>query len=85
MSDNLPELLVESAKLEAGIAVFELLVMAGFAASNGEARKLIQGNGVRLNDDVVADDKARVTSAQLKDGFAKLSKGKKQHVLVKAA
>ena len=85
VSDNLPELLVESAKLEAGIAVFELLVMAGFAASNGEARKLIQGNGVRLNDDVVADDKARVTSAQLKDGFAKLSKGKKQHVLVKAA
>ena len=84
ISDQLPELRVDNAKLEAGIPVYELLVLAGFASSNGEARKLIQGNGVRVNDAIVSDDKARVMSVQMTNGFVKLSKGKKQHVLVKA-
>ncbi len=79
VSADLPEITAPSATP----AVYELLVLAGFAASNGEARKLIQGNGVSINDVKVTDDKARLCSTDFAQGFAKLSKGKKQHVLVK--
>ncbi len=58
--------------------IVEACIAAGFAKSNGEARRLIQGGGIRLNDEVVSDDKQQMTAP------AKLSMGKKRHVLVTA-
>ncbi len=81
VSENLPEITIQNAD----VAIYELLVKAGFAASNGEARRLIKGNGVSVNDAKVSDDNARLKPADFAQGFAKLSKGKKQHVLVKLA
>ncbi len=69
-----------------GWPLYDLLVRAGFAASNGDARRLIKGNGVSVNDDKVADDNYRIEAQAIRsDKPLKLSKGKKQHVLVKLA
>ena len=65
--------------------VVDLLAAAGFVASKGEARRLIAQNGVRLNDAPVADAAASVTPSDLHDGAAKLSLGRKRHVLVRPA
>jgi len=65
--------------------VVDLLAAAGLVASKGEARRLIAQNGVRLNDAPVTDATARVTSGDLRDGAAKLSLGRKRHVLVRPA
>ncbi len=62
----------------------DLAVQAGLAASKGEARRLIAQSGLRLNDAVVTDAAATVTAADLHDGAAKLSAGRKRHVLVRA-
>ncbi|MFN6955338.1 MAG: tyrosine--tRNA ligase, partial [Acetobacteraceae bacterium] len=64
-------------------AVVDLAVAAGLAASKGEARRLIAQQGLRVNDAVVADVAAQVTPADLRDGAAKLSAGRKRHVLVR--
>ena len=64
-------------------AVIDLAVQAGFAASKGEARRLIRQNGLRLNDAAVSDEAHAVTEADLRDGAAKLSAGRKRHVLVR--
>jgi tyrosyl-tRNA synthetase len=64
-------------------AVIDLAVLAGFAASKGEARRLIRQNGLRLNDEPVSDEARSVTPADLRDGAAKLSAGRKRHVLVR--
>jgi len=61
----------------------DLAVAAGLAASKGEARRLIAQNGLRLNDAVVSDVALTVTPADLRDGAAKLSAGRKRHVLVR--
>jgi tyrosyl-tRNA synthetase len=61
----------------------DLAVAAGLAASKGEARRLIAQNGLRLNDTVVTDVALSVTSADVRDGAAKLSAGRKRHVLVR--
>ena len=84
MSEHLPEIFVEAAALDAGIGLTALLVQAGFAASNGEARRLIKGNGVSVNDAKVAKEDLKLHSGDVTtDGFIKLSAGKKRHVLVK--
>ncbi len=87
MSDNLPELALNYSDFpHEGWPLFDLLVKASFASSNGEARRLIKGNGVRIDDQIISDDNYRLMAQAFKDGKPiKLSKGKKQHVLVKAA
>ena len=65
--------------------VIDLLAAAGLVASKGEARRLVAQNGVRLNDAPVTDPLQAVTAADLRDGAAKLSLGRKRHVLVRPA
>jgi tyrosyl-tRNA synthetase len=82
-TQGLPEVSVPRAELSA-LSIRALLMKAGFAASNGEARKLIEGKGVRLNDLEVTDPNLMLAEAHLlPDGSLKLSKGKKHHVLVR--
>jgi tyrosyl-tRNA synthetase len=65
--------------------VVDLLAAARFVASKGEARRLVAQNGVRLNDAPVTDPMQAVTAADLREGgAAKLSLGRKRHLLVRA-
>ena len=84
VGDDLPSITVERARLNIGIAILDLLVEAGFAASKGEARRLVQGGGIRCNDNIVSDDKFVAKESDLtRDGYIKLSAGKKRHALVR--
>jgi len=83
VAETLPTYLVGSAALDTGIPIFRLLAEAGLAASNGEARRLIRGGGARLNDEVIGDEGRVFARADLRDGAAKLSAGKKQHRLIR--
>jgi len=81
-SEGLPKLHLEQGEGE-GLAVVDLLVRAGLAPSKGEARRLIKGNGIRLNDEAVTDEMAVISETQFdNDNSLKLSAGKKRHVLV---
>ncbi len=84
LAETLPAVEVERAALEAGVGILSLFVTAGLAASNGEARRHIQGGAVRLNDQPVSDDRRMVTLQDIgPEMVIKLSLGKKKHVLVR--
>lgn len=83
---GLPQVDIARGELENGIPAFRLFVMAGLAASNGEARRLIAGGGGRVNDAKLADAEQAVDIGALADdGTIKLSAGKKRHALVRPA
>ena len=84
-ADSLPGVDVPRPDLEAGIPAFRLFALAGLAASNGEARRLIRGGGARVNDTPVSDEALVISLGDLRDGAIKLSAGRKQHRLVRAA
>ena len=67
---------------EDGAGILTVLVNAGLASSNGEARRAIAGNSISIDDVRVTDPNARIS---LSKGQIKLSMGKKKHVLVKPA
>src|SRR5688572_7728953 len=70
--------------LEKGVEVLQAAVLAGFASSNGEARRSIQGGTIRINDVAVTDEKKQLTLKTLNsEGVIKLSMGKKKHALIK--
>ena len=85
-ADTLPSVDVAAEELEAGIPAFRLFALAGLAASNGEARRLIRGGGARVNDAPVTDEGAGdLAGATCAADAIKLSAGRKQHRLVRAA
>ena len=65
-----------------GIGLIDALVSAGFAASRGEAKRLIAGGGARIDGVVVNDDAHRV-SAEAQN--LRLSAGKKKHAVLRRA
>ena len=81
----LPTVNVARSQLDAGMPIWEAIKLAGFAASNGEARRLVRGGGARINDEACNDENRTITAADLKDGVVKLSAGKKRHAVVKVA
>jgi tyrosyl-tRNA synthetase len=59
-----------------------LLVVAGLCASKGEAKRLAQGGGLRLNGEQVTDARADISIQALLETPLKISLGKKHHYLV---
>ncbi|HWD49239.1 MAG TPA: tyrosine--tRNA ligase [Rhizomicrobium sp.] len=74
---------IEIPRTEFPIGILTLAVKTGLTASNGEARKLIQNNGLKINDVAVSDPAISVNASDASSGAIKLSSGKKKHVLVK--
>lgn len=71
--------------LDGGTGLLAAIVLAGFAGSNSEARRHVQGGAIRINDAPVSDDRLTLTRNLLNaDGVIKLSMGRKKHVLLKA-
>jgi tyrosyl-tRNA synthetase len=84
LATDLPTVDVPSADLANELGVLSAFVTAGLVKSNGEARRQIKEGGLKVNDQAVTDEKARLTPADVTgDGVIKLSLGKKKHVLLK--
>lgn len=84
LADTLPSIDVPKAELEAGLGLLSLVVRAGLAASNGEARRHVQGGAVRINDVAMTDERKIIGASEITaDGVIKLSLGKKKHILVR--
>ncbi|GGE43844.1 tyrosine--tRNA ligase [Agaricicola taiwanensis] len=85
LSANLPTIEIARGELVEGIGVLAAFAeKAGLVASNGEARRQVKGGGLRVNDIVIADERAVLTQADLTgEGVIKLSLGRKKHVLLK--
>jgi tyrosyl-tRNA synthetase len=81
--DALPTVSVAADRLQAGVPLYQLLVEAKVSTSNGEARRLIQQGGARLDDEVIRDPAYLVRLAPGRDTI-KLTAGKKRHALVRA-
>jgi len=84
LAESLPTVEVARADVEGGLGILAAFVSAGLVKSNGEARRQIQGGGLRVNDEAVKDEKARLGPSDLSpEGVIKLSLGRKRHVLLR--
>lgn len=62
-----------------GIGLIDALVGIGFAASRGEAKRLISGGGARLDGESVTDEAAHIVGG----AEYRLSAGKKKHGIIR--
>ena len=79
---GVPTFNVAKAELPCNILDF-LAVKTQVFPSKGEARKMVQGNGVSINKDKVTDINADVTEADILDGkYILAQKGKKNYFII---
>ncbi|HZA01377.1 MAG TPA: tyrosine--tRNA ligase [Hyphomicrobiaceae bacterium] len=72
-------------KIGDGVGLLKLFVDAGLASSNTEVRKAVANNAISINDVKISDPGYVVTDMDFVGGLAKLSFGKKKHVLLRKA
>lgn len=81
---SLPTLILSQEELKKGASILDLFCGLGLAGSKGEARRLIEGGGARLNDVQITDETMMITNSSFENQpILKLSAGKKRHGLVK--
>jgi tyrosyl-tRNA synthetase len=79
----LPSIDVPRAEIEAGLQLPSTFVRVGLAASNGEVRRAVANNAIRINDTPVTDPQRPITLRDVNpDGVIKLSNGRKKHALI---
>jgi len=76
VGDDLPSLAVPAE----GMSIVDALVGVGFAASRGEAKRLVSGGGARLDGTVISDEGFAIL---LSGREARLSSGKKKHAVLR--
>ena len=75
LEETIPSVEVKPSELPIGI--LSLMVKAGLAKTNSEARRLVQGGAVAINDAKIADEKFSVGAEQFTDNALTLKSGKK--------
>ena len=81
---NLPFVKIKKEVILKGISIIDLVVLSKLANSKGEIRRMIKNNGLRINNEIIKDDKMEVNQINLdKDNNIKVSHGKKNHVIIK--
>lgn len=68
-------------KVAPGASIIEAFVESGLVSSKGEARRLLEGKGLKINGETLTGDRA-FTDDDFKDGFAQLQKGKTSKIRV---
>ncbi|MDE5060600.1 MULTISPECIES: tyrosine--tRNA ligase [Wolbachia] len=82
-SSLLPDYIIKKEQVASGISLVDLLHDTGFEPSKGAAKRLIQGNGCKVNDNIINNVNYIINSESFKgQSFIKLSAGKKRHIKV---
>jgi tyrosyl-tRNA synthetase len=68
--------------LNADFSILDLVVLSKLENSKSEIRRLIKSNGVRIDNEIVTDEKKIISIELFHDNFIKLSLGKKRHIKI---
>jgi tyrosyl-tRNA synthetase len=82
LGSELPSILINKNQLDKKINIIDLIILSKLETSKSEIRRLIKGNGVRINNQVITDEKLIIIKNLFKDNIIKLSLGKKRHIKV---
>ena len=77
---DLPEIKVFKSLIEKGINFLDLLSSNNIISSKSEARRILKNNGLKINDQIIYNDKKIVNLDDFHNNkFIKISLGKKKH------
>ncbi|MDB9718592.1 tyrosine--tRNA ligase [Candidatus Pelagibacter sp.] len=82
LGENLPYIKINEKDLKNKITIIDLIILTKFESSKSEIRRLIKGNGIKINNQIISDEKLIITKDLFHKDLIKLSLGKKKHIKV---
>ena len=83
MGSDLPVIEIQSIEIKKGVNILDLIAKNNILPSKSEARRAISNKGIRIDDNIIKDEKKILLPIDFKKNILKLSYGKKKHYLVK--
>jgi tyrosyl-tRNA synthetase len=62
--------------------IIDIILLSKLESSKSEIRRLIKGNGVKINNEIITDEKFVLNKNLIDQKFIKLSIGKKRHIKI---
>ncbi len=82
LGSALPSISIRKEQIQNNFTIIDLIIMSKLEISKSEIRRLIKGNGVKINNKTINDEKLIINQKLFKENFIKLSLGKKRHIKV---
>ncbi|MDA9647508.1 tyrosine--tRNA ligase [Candidatus Pelagibacter sp.] len=82
LGSNLPSISIKTKDLVKQMNVIELIILTKLETSKSEIRRLISGKAIKINDNLITDEKLIIKDNLFNDNYLKLSIGKKRHIKV---
>ena len=79
---NLPSIQIKEDVLNDNLNIIDLVIISKLENSKSEIRRLIKGNAIKINNEIIKDDKFNIQINLFKNNFLKLSIGKKRHIKI---
>ena len=79
---SLPSVEIKLEDIQKKLNILDLIILSKLENSKSEVRRLIKGNAVKINNEVISDEKRTISEEFFKNNFLKLSLGKKRHIKI---
>ena len=83
LASGLPEININKEEIKKGVNILDLIANNKILSSKSEARRAIVNKGLKMNDEVITDEKKILQLKDFEKGNLKLSYGKKRHYIIK--
>ena len=82
LGSSLPSIKINSKNIDDKLDIIDLIVLSKLEKSKSEIRRLIKGKAVKINDNVISDEKLIIINEFFNENYLKLSIGKKRHLKI---
>jgi tyrosyl-tRNA synthetase len=82
LGSSLPSIKINLKDFKNKINIVDLVILSKFENSKSEVRRLIKGNAIKIDDQIITHEKFIVDKQVLNKNYIKLSIGKKRHLKI---
>ena len=79
---NLPSIKIDESSLKDKLNIIDLVVISKFENSKSEIRRLINGKAIKINNEIILNEKTIIDKSFFNKNYLKLSIGKKRHIKI---
>ena len=82
LGSSLPSVKIDRKKLKEKFNIIDLVITSNLEKSKSEVRRLIKGSAIKINNNLVKDEKLIINEKLFEENYLKLSIGKKKHIKI---
>ena len=79
---NLPTIQIKKEIIKNQINIIDFVILSKLESSKSEVRRLVKGNAIKINNEIISNEKLIIKYDYFSKNYLKLSIGKKRHLKI---